>query len=126
MTINKFGISDFNHKPEVTKTYLHTNFVTHKYLKENNQDFVTHEYLDKYFCQIIAFLIKEKLITVDNLEAFETKWKLNVDECYSNLVERIDPIIQSNIEYIYINPEDPPKTPKVPPSKAPPHFPVTG
>ncbi len=87
----------------------------------------------KSYCQIISFLIKEKLITVS-----ETKWKLSIDDCYAKIVERInptpeskdpipqskDPTPESNVEYVDIIPKDPPKTPKILPPERPSRLPV--
>ena len=107
MTINKFGGSEYRtSESDITRAYAHSNFVE----KQLPSNLVKQEQLNEtqssMFCQLLAFLIKEKLITVSNLEALETKWKLSINDCYAELVERIDPIIDNNdagSNVVYIN-----------------------
>ena len=98
MTINKFGQSEFRQsrsQQDITKAYVHANFV-----KKPLPNFVSQEQLKEaqssMFCQIVAFLIKENLISIQNIEAFETKWKLSIDDCYNTLVEKIQPIVEED------------------------------
>ncbi len=139
MTINKFGQSEFRQsrsQQDITKAYVHANFV-----KKPLPNFVSQEQLKEaqssMFCQIVAFLIKENLISIQNIEAFETKWFQfeTIDDCYNTLVEKIEgsrplsPIVEedeSTVEYIEIIPKDPPKTSVPPVESPPPRYPVAG
>ena len=85
MPINKFGLSHSSEQIE--------EFVTRKELS----NYVSQDQLQSHFCQILAFLVKEKLITI-NKETFETKWKFSIDDCYTQIVKQLRKKFKENRE----------------------------